>query len=144
MKWIDTLIKLRKDSVEAHKRELIKVQSVFNEQEKKMQYLQEEFRNIAISKASNGAMLQQFSLQRSYSMRAIKEQQNLISNLARQLQNSKEALLEANKELEQAKYMKADYLKKQLNRAKQIEQKRLDELASQRFYNNQKTAVYDG
>jgi|GEM_PF-3543735 len=144
MKWIDTLIKLRKDSVEARKRELIQVQSIYNEQIKKMQYLQEEFRNIAIPKANNGAMLQQFSLQRSYSMRAIKEQQNLISNLEQQLRNLKEALLEANKELEQVEYIKADYVKKKLHRAKQIEQKRLDELASQRFYNNQKTAVYDG
>jgi len=144
MKWIDTLIKLRKDSVEARKRELIRVQSIYNEQIKKMQYLQEEFRSITIPKASNGAMLQQFSLQRSYSMRAIKEQHNLISNLEQQLQNLKEALLEANKELEQAKYIKADYVKKQLHRAKQIEQKRLDELASQRFYTNMQTTVDNG
>lgn len=144
MKWIDTLIKLRKDSVDLRERELMKVQSNYNEQEKILHNLHNEFLAIKMPQISSGGMLRQFSLQRDYSMRAIKEQQILLQNLKQYLQSLRESLLQANKELEQAKYIKADFVKKELHKMKQKEQKILDELASQRFYINQQSVVQNG
>ena len=143
MKWIDTLIKLRKESVDAFEKELMKVQSIYNAEEKKMQLLQEQLRGIKMPQASSGARLKQFSLQRNYANQAIKEQNILLENISEHLQSVRESLLEANKELEQAKFIKADYVKKELYKAKQKEQKMLDELASQKFYLNQQVAAID-
>jgi flagellar export protein FliJ len=134
VKWIDTLIKLRKDSVEGIERELVKLQSNINIQNITLVRLNGEFRSVEIPQQANGAMLQQISMQRSFAMSAIKEQEMLLQKLEKKAQELTDRLLEANKELEQAKYIKADYVQKAMQKAKQKEQKIVDELASQRFF----------
>lgn len=143
MKWIDTLIKLRKDSVDSIERELVKVQANLNAQETILKSLIGDFQSIVMPTQSTGAVLKQFSIQREYATQAIKAQEIYVQNLIVVVQDYQNRLLEANKELEQAKYIKADYVKKELFKAKQKEQKVIDELASQRFYENNKENKID-
>jgi len=144
VKWIDTLIKLRKDSVEGIERELVKLQSTINIQTIALARLNSDFRSVEIPQQANGAMLQQISMQRSFAMSAIKEQELLLQKLQKKAQELTDRLLEANKELEQAKYIKADYVQKAMQQAKQKEQKVVDELASQRFFIKHRGVGNDG
>ena len=134
MKWIDTLVQLRKEKVDSIEKDLMNLQSMQTSAQATLSRYIQDFNEIVMPQASNGAMLQQLTMQRGFATAAIKEQKEQLRVIDEKLEAMQNVLLEANKELEQAKYIKADYVKKELYKAKQKEQKRLDELASQRFY----------
>ncbi len=138
MKWIETLVKIRKESVDSLEREVALHNARLSRAQSVLSTLREDYRHIQIPQSSNGAMLGQVSLQRKFAQNAIKEQEQKLFALQQKLAHAKEALQEANKELEQAKFIEADHVKKELQQQKRREQRFLDEISSQRFYINQR------
>lgn len=134
MKWIDTLIQLRQDSVDNTQKELAKLQGHLQQQKFLLQRLQNEYQAIELPRHSNGAILKQFTTQRDFATKAIKEQAAVVAKIEQEVERLQQQYLQTNQELEQAKYIKADHVKKELYKQKQKEQKLIDELASQRFY----------
>lgn len=134
MKWIETLLQLRKDSADSIEKELVQAQAVLNSEQSILWQLKKEFDSIVLPKQSTGMVMQQITLQRNYHAKSLQMQMEKVQRIGKKVKILQESLLEANKEYEQAKYIKADYVKKQMQAQKKQEQKRIDELASQRFY----------
>lgn len=138
MKWIDTLIQLRQQSVDNAQKMVAQLQGKLQLQETILTQRHSDFQSIQLPRQSSGAMLKQFSIQRDFALQSIKEQEGFVQKTKELLEKARQEYFTAHTELEQAKYIKADYVKKELYKAKQKEQKLIDELASQRFYINHK------
>ena len=134
MKWVSTLVKIRKDNLDKIERELIKLNYQISKESEKLYKLKEEMKNFSLPFCASGGYLQQYRLQKSYAREVYLNQQNIVDNLYHHQQMLQEKLKEANMEYEQANYINAQYLKEQIKKSKHKEQIFTDELSSQQFY----------
>ncbi|MGM0532925.1 MAG: flagellar export protein FliJ [Campylobacterota bacterium] len=138
MQWLETLLKLRKDTLQSIEKELSLLQSEKNRQESNYNRLRQDALALQLPQKSSGAMISWISMQKRYATQALQAQQQKLAQVHKRIEQTKQRYLEANQEYEQAKYLKADYVKKRAYVQKQKDQKFLDELSSQRFYLDKK------
>ena len=128
------LVKLRKQQFDQAEQDLASANALVLKLEREKIKLQQESSNIALPTVGKGGQLAALMAQKEAMRRAIEVCETQIE-AAKQAKKEKEtALKKANIAYEQAKAIEAYYVKKKLSKEKRDIQNSLDEIASQRFW----------
>jgi len=135
------LVKLRRQQFDQAEQDLASANALVLKLEQQKAKLQQESSNIALPTVGKGGQLAALMAQKEAMRTAIEACEAQIEAAKRAKSEKEEALKQAHIAYEQAKAIEAYYVKQMVEKEKRDIQNSLDEIASQRFWQNHVNSV---